>query len=239
MQTFLTSFLVAALLAGTTVPGPLSIHVAPAALEVHGDTIRVAYAVRNAPASTAELFTFTVDAVAPAIIVERPSRTAQWHVARLMAGRSVASWSFIETELAPGRTSPPLAYTAIGLPGFVRYWGIVYAPPDAVESADTADPPAPTGPGAIASDSGTTVGVVPFPADRSRAALLARLARLTAEACTLGWIDNAGVCNSLQVKIRSGNDRALAHELEAQRAKHVNASAYFLLLGNIQALPRA
>ena len=238
MQTFQTSLLVSvALVAGAPARAPLSIHVAPAALEVRGDTVRVAYVVTNAPASTAGLFTFTVDALAPALVVERPSRTLQWHVTRSMAGRNVASWSFIETELAPGRTSPPLRYTAIGLPGLVRYWGIVYTPPDSVESADAANPPAATGPGALANDSGMTVGIVPFPADRSRAALLVRLARLTTQACALGWIDNAGVCNSLQAKIRDGNDRALANELEAQRDKHVNASAYFLLMGNIRALP--
>ena len=95
----------------------------------------------------------------------------------------------------------------------------------------------PGGPGASASDSGTTVGIVPYPADRSRAALLGRLGRLITQTCTRGWVDNAGICNSLQAKVRSGATAALLNELDAQRGKHVNDTAYFLLAGNVRALP--
>ena len=88
-----------------------------------------------------------------------------------------------------------------------------------------------------AADSGTTVGVVPFPANRSREALLARLDGLLTQSCTLGWVDNAGVCHSLEVKVRSGATEALLHELEAQRGKHVNDAAYFLLSGSARTVP--
>ena len=62
------------------------------------------------------------------------------------------------------------------------------------------------GPGAFANDSGLTVGVVPFPTDRSRAALLTRLDGLPVDACARGWIDNQGICIILQRKMTRGRD---------------------------------
>jgi hypothetical protein len=216
-----------------------SIRVAPTAVEVSGDTVRVVYSVSNGVSSSADLFLFTVDAPAPALRVERPARSSGWHInTTKVFGRSVAGWSFIDPALAPGETSPPLAFTARGLPGLVRYWGEPFVPPDTVETADvTVADDAPAGPGNLAADSGLTVGIVPFPADRSRAALLTRLGGLLHDACTRGWVDNAGVCTSLRVKIEHGDTDALLNELEAQRGKHLNALAYFLLAGNVHALP--
>jgi hypothetical protein len=215
----------------------LSIRANPVLVTVQGDTTRIAYAVTNTVTSTAELFAFTVDAPVRVLRVEKPAPLLQWHVTRRLAGRSVASWSFIETQLGVGQTSPPLAYAAVGLPGLVTYWARVYVPPDTVEPPDVADAPRATGPGAFANDSGTTVGVVPFPIDRSRGALLARLGALLSDVCARGWIDNAGVCTSLRTKIEHEQTGALVNELDAQRGKHVNDLAYFLLVGNVQALP--
>jgi hypothetical protein len=217
----------------------LSIRVEPASLEVHGDTVRIAYRVTNATASTSKLFEFTVDAPAPALRVEAPPRTRQWFIVTAKDyGRSVANWGFIDPLLGPGKASPSLAFSARGLPGLVKYWGGPFIPPDTVETADvTVAEDAPAGPGNFAADSGVTIGIVPFPADRSRAALLARLRGLEQDACARGWIDNAGVCTSLQVKIEHGDTGALLNELEAQRGKHVNDLAYFLLSGNVRALP--
>ncbi len=218
---------------------PLSIAVEPTAIDVRGDTVRVAYTVRNQASSTADLFLFTVDAPTPASHVERPARNSGWHINTTKSfGRSVAGWSFIDPLLGPGKASPSLAFSARGLPGLVKYWGEPFVPPDTVETADvTVAEDAPAGPGNSAADSGVTVGIVPFPADRSRAALLARLQGLQQDACARGWIDNAGVCTSLQVKIEHGDTGALLNELDAQRGKHVNDLAYFLLTGNVRALP--
>ena len=64
------------------------------------------------------------------------------------------------------------------------------------------------------------------------------------QVCTsLGWIGDAGVCHSLQVKLNAagaafqrGQTRTASNqlgafraELEAQHGKHVNEAAYFLL----------
>jgi hypothetical protein len=62
-------------------------------------------------------------------------------------------------------------------------------------------------------------------------------------ACALGWIDSAGVCNSLDAKLRAAKKsiergasgtainqlNAFLNELEAQKGKHVSAAAYELL----------
>lgn len=232
------SLVVSALLVSARPTTQLSIHVVPASLDLRGDTVRVAYRVTNAPSSSSELFIFTVDAPSRPLKVEKPSAAAKRDFDTATEfGRSVASWGFMRS-LVPGGTSPALAFSAVGLPGIVKYWAAPFIAPDTFETADVQLPAdAIAGPGNSAADSGATVGVVPFPSDRSRSALLARLGVLTAEACRLGWIDNGGVCNSLEVKISQGDTPALINELQAQRGKHVNTSAYFLLLGNIRALP--
>lgn len=217
----------------------LSIAVEPSALESSGDTVRVSYRVTSSEQSTSELLMFTVDAPSRALRVEIPANASKRdYDTGTEFGRSVASWGFMRS-LIPGATSPALSFSAVGLPGIVKYWATPLVLPDTVETPDVpAKAGQPVGPGNSAADSGYTVGVVPFPSDRSRIALLARLDRLTRSACARAWVDNAGVCNSLLVKIRQGDDDALMHELDAQRGKHVNATAYFLLAGNVQALPK-
>jgi hypothetical protein len=183
--------------------GRLSIRVDPTALDVRGDTVRIAYTVTNASTSTRQLFMFTVDAPARALRVEKPPRTAESQMdTDTDFGRSVASWGFLK-PLTPGKTSPSLAFSARGVPGVVKYWAAPFVAPGTEETADVpvhvAKHP---GPGTTAADSGLTVGVVPFPANRSRAALLARLERLLGDACTRGWVDDQGICNSLRIAIQ-------------------------------------
>lgn len=59
----------------------------------------------------------------------------------------------------------------------VTWWAIPYEPADSVASADIDDevPVASTGPGASSTDSRQAVGILPFPTDRSPAALTVRL----------------------------------------------------------------
>lgn len=55
-------------------------------------------------------------------------------------------------------------------------------------------------------------------------------------AYSLGWIDNKGVKNSLIAKLKNNKDNyeALLNELEAQRGKHINKTAYQLIYRNIK-----
>jgi hypothetical protein len=240
MRILLALTLLGAAIGARTLPSTSSFSVIarPTSVEVHGDTVRVILDVRNAATSNRDLFVFTVDAPTPALNVEQLGSPAVWDVdVAKEFGRSVASWGFISPHVAPGRAAPALAFSALGLPGVVRYWAEPWIPADTIESADVPVASAVPGPGNSAADSGVTIGIVPFPADRSRAALLARLGTLLQDACTRGWIDNQGVCTSLEVKIRHGDARALLNELEAQRGKHLNELAYFLLVGNVRALP--
>ena len=111
MRTILSLTLVGAVaVASARHERPLSVSTNIVSMHMRGDTTRVAYAVTNAPTSTAGLFVFTVDAPAPPLSVEGPQATRQWHVTRRIAGYSVASWSFIETEFGAGKDVAPLAY---------------------------------------------------------------------------------------------------------------------------------
>jgi hypothetical protein len=66
-----------------------------------------------------------------------------------------------------------------------------------------------------------------------------------AQACKLGWVDNEGVCNSLDVKLSGALDgptlklqalEAFLNELSAQHNKHVSQEAFALLSVNVKAL---
>jgi hypothetical protein len=63
--------------------------------------------------------------------------------------------------------------------------------------------------------------------------LLASLQAQESSACRMEWIPNAGICNSLGVKL---NADAFLSELAAERGKAVNEHAYILLAGNAQYL---
>lgn len=217
---------------------PLSIRVQPGAVDVHGDTVVVTLGVQNRATSSRDLWLFTVEAPVPARTIKHLGAPTEWHVFMTKHyGISVATWGFLGDHLAPGRSSPPLVFSALGLPGLVRYWAEPWIVPDTVDSDYVEASAGPPGPWNTAADSGVTVGVVPFPNDRSRGALLGRMRALLQESCARSWVDSAGVCNSLSEKLSHDDMGALLNELEAQRGKHVNDLAYFLLGGNVRALP--
>jgi hypothetical protein len=60
---------------------------------------------------------------------------------------------------------------------------------------------------------------------------------LLRESCGRGWIDDANVCSSLDRRLEHEDISGLLAELEAQRTGHMNELAYFLLVGNVKALP--
>lgn len=220
----------------------LTISVQPTAVDVNGDTVRVTLSVRNLPTSSAELWMFTVDAPVPVLTVEQLGSGDKRDVdMRKEYGISVATWAFLGDHVAPGGATPPVAFSATGLPGIVSYWAERWVPPDTVETADeppdSSQAPVKPGPWSSASDSGRTVGIVPFPADRSRAALVTRMRTLLREACAHGWVEDANVCSSLDQKLEQDDISGLLGELGANRARHVNELAYFLLVGNVSALP--
>ena len=201
---------------------------------------RVSYTLHNGRTSQAPVFEFAVES--PVTVADATSPDPE-HIVTAVRDRSgdIASWGWIAYQLAPGDGATNLTYEATGLPGFVRYRVLPYletpvAGENGVVIADETDT---TGPRFEGNGRefrlGRTVGIVPVPAGASDEALRDRLGSLLGEACTLGWIDSRGICNSLRVKLRDtkGGLRAMQHELDAQRGKHVNEAAYALLYPNV------
>ena len=96
-----------------------------------------------------------------------------------------------------------------------------------------------------------TIGPMQSPAGLTPAALVDRLASLKHQALTLGWISGPGADGVVQsldakltaakaalargdVKAAEGQLTAFINELEAQRGKHLNDDAYFMLKANAQ-----
>ena len=217
----------------------ITVRVTPSALTVTGDTVRVSYLVTNDSSSTRTIFNFLVDAPSTGLRVETPQPSTLWYVTQHWQHRPLGNWTFLGDQGRPGRTAGPLVLSAIGLPGVVTWWGIPYLPADSVASADEDErvrPVVSPAPGASSADSGHTVGIVPFPADRSPAALLTRLGHLVDEACVRGWVDDAAACTRLKANLAAGGVAVFVRELDAQRGSHVAPAAYFLLRENARML---
>jgi hypothetical protein len=111
----------------------------------------------------------------------------------------MAGWSFKSSYLAPGATTPQLHFEAVGLPGIRTYWAGGYYPlPDLSDELVT-DSTALADPFVTNMVNGKTVGVDPWPNDRSAQALLARLRVLTLNTCATPtfWITDNGLCSQL------------------------------------------
>lgn len=201
---------------------------------------RVSYTLQNGRTSQAPVFEFAVES--PVTVDDATSPDPE-HIVTAVRDLSgdIASWGWIAYQLAPGDRATNLSYEAMGLPGFVRYRVLPFtetpvAGENGVVIADEVDAIGPRFEGnGREFRLGRTVGIVAVPADASPEALRSRLGSLLNEACTLGWIDSRGVCNSLRVKLgpQKGGLQAMRNELEAQRGKHVSESAFALLYPNV------
>lgn len=239
---------------GQGVPGTnLTVDIRVSAITMRGDTTGVHYRLWNHLDSREDLFGFTVDAPGPVVRIPRPEPRADWIVGTNYRGRSVADWGTLGRVLPPGAESPDLWFEAVGLPGVVTAWIGGYFPPPPLTAADTNPVVRPSDPLVESSIRGSTLGVVPKPADSSPEGLILRLRALVDTSCAdLGWITNRGVCNSLRGKLErasaslaggrreaaAGQLRAFVQELEAQHGpqpgKHVSDNAYWLLKVNAE-----
>lgn len=220
-------------------------------ISLTGETGRVEYALSNRRESQEELYTFTVDAPAPALRISAPTAD-DWDTGTSYRGHSVADWAALTHQLPPGGTRAPFAFEAVGLPGIVTMWVRGYYSPPELTTEDLRVPRRPSDPLAENSIRGRTVGIEPFPEDRSPGSLVNRLGQLREESCNLDWITSAGVCHSLQAKLdqaraslsrgqiqsAKGQLSAFLHELDAQHGaepgKHVTDNGYWLLKINAQ-----
>ena len=239
----LIACLAASVPAGAQTASLVDVRIEPRLESLADGRQRLSYTVRNAPSSRAELFEFAIESPVPVLVVSAPDPGRMATAVRDRSG-DIASWGWIEDMPAPGRTVTSLSYEAVGLTGFVRYRALPWTPtPVAGENGfvvrDERDALGPRFEGdGTEYRIGRTVGIVAVPADASDEALRSRLGGLLGEACTLGWIDNRGICNSLRVKLgtQKGGLQAMQHELDAQRGKHVSEAAYALLYPNVSYL---
>ena len=237
----------AGLLQSQAAPGTnLRVTVTIANLTRVADTVSIAYRLTNAAASVERVGDFFVETPSPAIAVVRPLPFTHWVVASKYGDRPVASWGILDpTILIPGTTGPDLSFKAIGIPGIVDAHVIGDHPPPELREDSLRAEPDPLLTNAIHF---RVVGVVAADPSASAPALVSRLGVLLAESCSLGWVSNAGVCQSLQAKIDAASSalqrgdlgaatnqlNALINELNAQRGKQVDDNAYFLLRTNAE-----
>lgn len=200
----------------------LTVDIRVAAVAMLGDTTTVNYVLRNLQASQESLFTFTVDAPSPVLMLVRPGSRQQWNIGTDYRGRSVADFAALGSYIAPGDSTPLLGFGALGLPGIVTAWyGGHFPLPSTFESdSDTTayvDVPE-VDPLTANSVQTTTVGIDPIAPGTTDPALVERLGSLTTQACSLIWITSGNLCNSLQSKL----DKA-ARDL--QHGKNATAKA--------------
>jgi hypothetical protein len=193
--------------------------------------------VRVLPGSTDSLSLFVIDAPGAQLRVVEPSPSSSWATRASFGGRPVAAWMLLEQLTTAGQATPALEVSGTGVLDVVTYW----AKPETPWGKGETDTPAADVKKVAAVDPlgvpGKTIGIV-RPPDQSPAGLATRLASLIGQVCTLGWIENRGVCHSLEVKAipKANRLEAMQHELDAQRGKHVSEQAYLALSDNVRYL---
>lgn len=234
---------------------PLHTRVRVTSVSAAGDTTRLTYVVDNlsSPTSGEDLWEFLVDAPATPIRVDPPA--GQWSTQKIFRGRTTAEWVNQGDSLShPGQSTPPLSFSALGLPDLVQYWAIpnlaAHMPVDDERNYHIE-------PLKGFADSGTTVGIVPLVPSAPAATRLARLHALLDYSCgSAQWINDASVCAGLRSKLDSastvlasgdvsratGAVNGFIQELDAQHGsglgKHVSDDAYALLRPNAVYLGR-
>lgn len=157
----------------------------------------------------------------------------------------VLLWANVDSmsRLTPGAEASGFVFGSRHLPGTALFWAQGFVPvptfrrgamPDSVVDASLFEN----------SVSDTTIGpVVPPEAVDEPAEIVGQMEELLAFACRRDWIANRGICNSLSRKLEQvgrsidrdraktarNQLRAFRSELEAQRGKHVDESAFSVL----------
>jgi hypothetical protein len=193
LRTFLAFLIAGSALSAQTPGARVTVDVTVKTLVVRGDTTGVTYVILNRSTSLDSLFTFTVDAPAGVKAIPTPQPKTSYSVLGSYRGRPVADWAFLDL-LAPSATSIPLYFESVGPPGIVTAW-FGKEVPVLTERADTL----PDDRLANYSVQGKTVGVDPWPTDRTPKALIARLRTLTQTSCAapLTWITSSTLCTKL------------------------------------------
>ena len=176
----------------------ISVDIQVISLSQNSDTAGISYVVGVLTGSTEPFGRFSVDAPGGVLRIAAPTPATQWATSTEFAGRPLAHW--VGGMIPAGSSTPQLHFDAVGLPGILTYWvGGVFTFP----SREEADASLPSNPLASEMISNQTVGVEPWPADRSAQSLIARLRGLTQSACssTLLWVNSSTLCTDLIVDV--------------------------------------
>lgn len=193
---FLAAFATAAY---AQTPGTrLTVDVNVTSVFLQGDTTSVTYVLYNRPGSQDSLMMFAVDAPAHVSYISRPNPDSLWSADTLLYGaQPAATWGVLGL-LAPAATTPSITFKSTGLPGILKTWTQGNWPiPTCCD--DDPDPPPSENLLEMHSVTGKTVGIEPWPSNRSSQALLARLRSLTQTSCAppLNWITDSTLCTQL------------------------------------------
>jgi hypothetical protein len=225
----------------------LSVDITIKSVAVRSDTIGITYAVLNKASSRDSLLKFAVDAPAGVKSIPEPQPATSYYVLGSYHGRPTAQWVLLDL-LAPAATSIPFYFESVGLPAIMSDWAGGEVPDMAESEADTL----PSDWVKYNSVAGKTVGVEPWPVDRSAKALIARLKTLTQTSCAtpLKWITSSSLCTKLvgfltsaETNRAAGNvtkakssmasySKALAGKTAGTYASGVTNPAYWLLKPN-------
>lgn len=240
------------LLAGQNPGQKVSLDVQVASVDLVGDTTSISYAVTNRPISAEPLWLFIVDAPGNVLRLSPSTGTLRWRSdSSFRGGGPVASWIFLSAYLPPGSTTPALQFESVGLPGILAYWAGGYFPAPSGSDEPEPDTTALPDPFVTQMITGQTVGIEPWPVDRSAQALIARLRTLTQSSCStpLNWITDSAVCSQLLTAIdqiesyrASGQSSAAANSLlhyqdllsAGSGAGSVRSPGYWLLKTNAE-----
>lgn len=213
-----------------------------------GDTIGINVVVTNLGSSQESLVRYAIDAPGGVVVIHTPDPALDWVTFSDFRSRPMAFWGILNL-LPPGSSTPPLYFESVGLPGILTYWaGGEYQLPSLDDVPDSTTFPDPLVTSMI---SGRTVGVEPFPPDRTPQGLLARLRVLTQTTCSapLFWITNSTLCGQLVSDIdqaetyRSNGQNTLAKValthyqgllVIGNTAGSVTSSGYWLLKSNAE-----
>jgi hypothetical protein len=207
---------VAALLAQN--PGQNArVDVGVASVSTVGDTTGISYRVTNLATSTEPLWTYNVDAPTGVLHMTASTGSLRWRTGTNFGGQSMAGWMFLHDYVPPGAITPDLHFESIGLPGIRTYWAGGHFPLPPAENLEVTDSTVLPDPFVTQMINGQTIGVDPWPSDRSGQALLARLRTLTQNSCSTppNWITDASLCNQLLTDL----DQAESYRASGQSAQ--------------------
>jgi len=178
------------------------------------DTTAISYTITNLATSTEPLWVFFVDAPTTVVRYTPSTGSVRWRARTYTNYRSRAGWMFLHDYVPASTTTPAIHYEAVGLPGILAFWAGGYFPvPVGADEAETDSTQAPD-PFVAQMITGQTVGVEPWPTDRSAQALLARLKTLSQTSCaaSLTWITDSTLCTQLTTDL----DQAEAYRSAGQ-----------------------